>query len=81
MIPPVSLVSYHVFFILEKESESEWGKGAEGEGENPKQAPLDSAWSPMRGSIPRPWGHDLSQNQESDVRLTEPPRRPSTLYF
>ena len=28
----------------------------------------------MQGSIPRPWDHDLSGNQESDTQLTEPPR-------
>ena len=39
-----------------------WGRGRrrEGERENLKQA-----WSPMQSSIPRPWDHDLSRNQES----------------
>ena len=46
-----------------------------GEGKNLKQVP-SSAWSPTRGSIPRPWDRDLSRNQESDAQPTEPPRRP-----
>ena len=42
-----------------------------------------SCWaqSPMWGWIPRPWDHDLSQNQESDAQLTKPPRRPSFISF
>ena len=48
----------------------EWGEGQrKREKENPKQAARCSAWSPTWGltqdSIPRPWNHDLSQNQES----------------
>ena len=33
--------------------------------------------SPTWGSISQTWDHDLSQNQEPDAQLTEPPRRPS----
>lgn len=33
----------------------------------------------MRGSVPRPRDHNLSQSQESDARATEPPRRASIL--
>ena len=44
----------------------------EGRGRNPKQVPC-SARSLMQGSIPRPWDHDLSGNQESDVQPTEQP--------
>ena len=29
-----------------------------------------------QGSIPGPWDHDLSQNQELDTQLTELPRCP-----
>ena len=59
-------------------AEGERGKGGgwEKERENLKQAP-HSAW----GSIPRPWGHDLSRNQESDAQPTEPPRRPREAYL
>ena len=32
--------------------------------------------SQMRGLISLPWDHDLSQNQESDAQLIEPPRCP-----
>ena len=41
--------------------------------ENLQQAP-HSTWSLMQGSIPQPWDHDLSQNQELDAQPTEPPR-------
>ena len=47
------------------------GIGADGEGENLKET-LYWAWSPWRGSIPRPWDCDLNQNQESDAQQTEP---------
>ena len=30
----------------------------------------------MWGSVPQPWDHDLSQNQEADAQLTETPRNP-----
>ena len=62
-----------------------WGIGRErerereGEKENPKQAPF-SAWSLTQGCIPRPWDHDLSQNQESDT-WSKPPRLPWALAF
>ena len=51
------------------------GRGAEIEKarENLKQVPRP-AQSPTQDSIPQPWDHDLSQNQESDAQLTEPPR-------
>ena len=32
---------------------------------------------PTQGSIPWPWDHDLSQNQELVAQLTEPPRCPA----
>ena len=59
----------------ERERESASGGGAERERVNPKQAP-NSAQSPTWGSIPCPWDHELSRNQESDAELTEPPRHP-----
>ena len=34
----------------------------------------------MHGSIPEPWNHDLSQNQELDAQLIESPRCPITNY-
>ena len=40
--------------------------------ENPKQAPR-SAQSLTRGSIPCPWDHDPSRNQESEQRSTGAP--------
>ena len=33
-------------------------------------------WSLTRGSIPQPQDHDLSQNQELDAQLPEPPKSP-----
>ena len=48
------------------------GAGDRGSGrQNLQQAPCP-AGSPTCGSIPQPWDHDLSQNQEPDVQLTEP---------
>ena len=50
--------------------EQERGRGRERERErerqNPKKPP-HSVQSPMQGSIPWPWDHDLSQSQESDA--------------
>ena len=52
---------------------SEWSRGREREKENLKQAP-PSGRSLMQGSIPQPWDHDLSQNQELGAQPTEPLR-------
>ena len=46
----------------QRQTETETGT----ERENLKRAPL-SVHSPTPGSIPRPWGHDLGGNQESDA--------------
>ena len=65
------------FYLREREREREHasGGGTEGKRENLKQAP-HSALSPAPDSIPQPWDHDLSQNQESDAQPTESPRCP-----
>ena len=34
----------------------------------------------MQASIPQPWDHDLSRNQELDAQPTEPPGRPNHGY-
>ena len=65
------------FFFNLRERECELGTGAEKERENLKQTPR-SAWSPTWGSIPRPWAHDLSRDQELDAPPTEPLGRPKT---
>lgn len=52
------------------------GRARERGRKNAKQTPY-WAWSLMWGSIPQPWDHDPSGNQELDAKLTEPPRRPS----
>ena len=77
-----SILCIYVFICLILEIEHEQGRarGRERKRENLKQA-LCSAQSPMRGSIPQPWDHDLSQNQESDAQLTEPPRHPKICFF
>ena len=53
-----------------------WEREARGR-EILKQVP-HSVQSPMWGSIPQPWDHDLSLNQESD---TQPTKRPRHLDF
>ena len=59
----------------------EQGREAEGdrkeretetERENLKKAPC-SALSLTQGSIPRPWDHNLSRNQELNAQRTEQP--------
>ena len=54
----------------ERDTERERGR----EKENTKQAPC-SVQSLMQSSIPRPWDHDLRQNQELSTQLTELYRR------
>ena len=71
----VSMHTHNVVFcfVLFFKERAQEGGGAEGERNrqtdrhNPKQAPC-SSWSLTRGSIPRPWDHDLSRNQESDTQ-------------
>ena len=55
------------------------GEGQRGR-ENLKQAPCP-VQSPTWGSFPALWDHDLSQNQESDAHLTEPPGAPSGIFL
>ena len=76
-------------FILESEKESAhttWGE-AENEGEtgrgrgNESQADFTcSVYGPQLRLDPMTPDHDLSQNQESDAQLTDPPCCP-TSYF
>ena len=59
---------------------TDWATQAPWERENLKQAPhLVQSWT--WGSIPWPWSHDLSWNQELDVQGTEPPRDPCSHNF
>ena len=62
----------------ERERTSRMGRGRGRE--SPKQT-VHWAWSPMPGSITRPWGHDLSWNQESDTQPTVPPRHPCNIWL
>ena len=64
-------------FFREQKYAHKLGRGAEGEREREhlQQTP-PSAQSPTQGLIPRPWDHDLNQNQELDAQPTEPPRHP-----
>ena len=81
------IVKMNFSWEREKEREREWGRVRVGrerererERENPKQA-LCSARSPTQGSIPWPWDHDPSQNQDSNGQLTEPPRHTKINFF
>ena len=66
------------YFIRERE------RGRERWRENLKQAP-HSSQSPTWGSIPQPWDHDLSQNQELDAQslnhLSHPGSASTIFYF
>ena len=71
----------YLLFFRERECmcthTSEWGRGRGRGGERERERERErnrllsrlhvSAWILMWGSIPWPWNHDLSQNQESDV--------------
>ena len=52
-----------ILFILRERK----GEGAERESQAGSTL---SVWSLTQGSIPRPWDHDLSQNQELDAQPT-----------
>ena len=56
-----------------RERERETERQRQRDRENLKQVP-HSAQSLTQGLIPRPWDHDLSQNQESYTQLTVSPR-------
>ena len=56
------------------------GREREREKRNFKQAPR-SVQNQTWGSIPQPWDHDLSPNQELDAQPTEPPMHPLLKYF
>ncbi|XP_044900536.1 uncharacterized protein LOC123381925 isoform X1 [Felis catus] len=65
-----------IFFLSLRERKN-GGGGAEGEREGERDSDTGStlsAWTPMRGSMPRPWDRDLGQNQESRTQPTELPR-------
>ena len=69
---------FYLFVYLFRECEHMKGEGAEEEGEWIFKHSLPAechAQSPMKGSISRPWDHDLSWNQESDAQ----PNHPGTL--
>lgn len=68
-INAVLFFKIYFIFILERERKRVVGGGAEGDaGEKVKKIP----W----GSIPGLQDHDLSRNQESVAKPTEPPRCP-----
>ena len=63
-----------VYFILRQRERERAGEGQrEGEIEIPKHAPHCQH---RDVSIPRPWDHDLSRNQESITQLSKPPGAP-----
>ena len=64
------------FYLREKEDTI---GGAEREGERDPSRLCVATQSATWGSFHEPWDHDLSQNQESDAKPTEPPRRPGIL--
>ena len=54
------------YFIWEREEERDSGRDRGGGRQHLKQTPC-WVWSPTWGSIPGPWDHDLSRNQESNT--------------
>ena len=72
------MVSFFFKFIyFQRDSMSgggQWGR------ENPKQAPCCLTEPGEELEPTKPWDHDLSQNEESDAQLTEPPRCPMKWY-
>ena len=69
-----------IFKFYFRERDHKLGRGTEEKGQNLKQTPY-SAQSPTQGSIPWPWDHDLSWNQELDSQPTEPLRQPCLTYL
>ena len=65
------------FLILEREREGaqagERVGGRERERERERRNLELGVEGATRGSIPKPWDHDLSRNQESDAHPSEPP--------
>ena len=73
---PYVVLLFITYFISERERER---RGAKREGILSSLHTQRGAR--MWGSIPQPWDHDLSRNQESDAQPTEPPRRPVLFSF
>ena len=67
-----------VLFIERVRDCEQGGRGRGRQGERISSRPHMSCL--MQVSISQPWDHELSQNQESDASLTEPPRCPSVLF-
>ena len=80
-ISPWFFFFYDIFIYLRERKRTWVREGAEGEGERILKLtpPLPWAWILTWGSIPGPWDHGLSQNQESDAQPTEPPGTPVQL--
>lgn len=58
-----------------------WGEGIEEEGERESQPVSTPSVESHTGLISGPCNHDLSQNQESVVQPTAPPRAPPPNCF
>ena len=70
----VCLFVFCLSCFLEREKYQVKGEGEERRKRgNLTQAPC-SVPSPTQGSIPQPWDHNLSQNQESDAQETDLPQ-------
>ena len=78
-LPSIAKVKHFLsyLFILEERERARVRRMGEGEREREshKQGPAQHG-APTWGLIPVPGDHDLSQYQESDAQLTEPPRCP-----
>ena len=72
LIPHLHFFKKRFVYLLERESMAGGAKGENLQADSLLSMQPFSAWSQY------PWDPDLSQNQESEDQLTEPPRHPNS---
>ena len=69
---------FYLFIFVREHTQ---GRDRERERARAREQGARSVRSPTRGSIPWPWHHDLSRNQELDARKLGHPGAPHAVFY